>query len=110
MTGDHNDDLDADLEWVEDREEWERDIGDAHRRLCEGLARFRGLAPTQEVRAAAVRLRANLGSKQYPFPELARAFAQSGGPPQDDAELLIGSVAATVAPLSQIDGEEATDS
>ena len=97
-------------EWELDAE-WERARTDALHQLCEGLARLRGEAPPRpEIRAAAVKLRANLGSDAYPFPQLARALAGSSGQPLlEDAELLIRAVAATVAPLPESQVQELAD-
>lgn len=111
VTGDLQDDLDADLEWGEESDEGERARCEALHQLCEGLVRFRGEAPpAPELQAAAVKLRANLGSKEFPFPQLARALACSGGQPREDTELLIRAVAATVAPLPESYEEELADS
>ncbi len=91
--------------------EWERARTEALHQLCEGLARLRGEAPPKPaIRAAAVKLRANLGSEAYPFPQLARALARSSGQPLvKDVELLIGAVAATVAPLPESQEQELAD-
>ncbi len=91
--------------------EWERARTEALHQLCEGLARLRGEAPPKPaIRAAAVKLRANLGSEAYPFPQLARALARSSGQPLvEDVELLIGAVAATVAPLPESQEQELAD-
>lgn len=120
-TGD-DDEVDSDLtfggqpdEWELDEwelnAEWERVRTEALHQLCEGLAWLRGeVPPGPGIRAAAVKLRANLGSEAYPFPQLARALARSSGQPLvEDAELLIRAVAATVAPLPESQGQELAD-
>lgn len=118
----NDNELDSDLglgeqsdEWELDEcqldAEWERARTEALHQLCEGLARLRGEAPPRpEIRAAAVKLRANLSSEAYPFPQLARALAGSSGQPLvEDAELLIRAVAATVAPLPESQEPELAD-
>lgn len=118
----NDNELDSDLglgeqsdEWELDEcqldAEWERARTEALHQLCEGLARLRGEAPPRpEIRAAAVKLRANLSSEAYPFPQLARVLAGSSGQPLvEDAELLIRAVAATVAPLPESQEPELAD-
>lgn len=118
----NDNELDSDLglgeqsdEWELDEcqldAEWERARTEALHQLCEGLARLRGEAPPRpEIRAAAVKLRANLSSEAYPFPQLARALAGSSGQPLvEDPELLIRAVAATVAPLPESQEPELAD-
>jgi hypothetical protein len=122
MTTADDDEFDSDLglgeqsdQWELDESEldadWERARTEALRQLCDGLAWLRGEAPPGPgIRAAAVKLRANLGSEAYPFPQLARALAGSSGqPPVEDAELLIRAVAATVAPLPESQEQELAD-
>ncbi len=100
MTGDDlEDDPDTGLGWVDESVEGEQAAAEALHRLSGSLARFQGEAqPAREIQAAAITLRANLASEEYPSPQLARTFACGGGPPGEDPELLIRAVAATVAP------------
>jgi hypothetical protein len=72
---------------------------------------FDGLSEAAEPAANRLGLpaRANLGSKEYPFPQLVRALAGSGGQLREDTALLIRAVAATVAPLPE-SHEELADS
>ncbi|MGH2699716.1 MAG: hypothetical protein ACRDJL_11060 [Actinomycetota bacterium] len=100
------DDLEQGLEWEDDDPEadeafteWERVRTEALQRLRESLVHLRGEPPpAEEVEAAAIALRANLASEDYPFPQLARALAAGGGRHVDDPELLVRAVAATLAP------------
>ncbi|HKF18628.1 MAG TPA: hypothetical protein VKF14_15735 [Candidatus Dormibacteraeota bacterium] len=107
MAGGFDDGLDADLGWAQESDQGEQGRTEALQRLREVLVQFRGAAPpARAIRAAAVRLRANLGSEEHPFRRLARSDFQ----PRDDTELLIHAVAATIAPPRESYEVDLTDS
>jgi hypothetical protein len=90
---------------------WEELDRDAIALLRRALESERGRQPPPALAAVADQLRSGLSDGGYPFDWVSRAAGFGTSPPEDDAELVLRTVAATISPTEDTGldpGEEAS--